>query len=140
MRARHSRYVSWLYSCSRNSSFTNLTHTFSLFHSILQNMMICTAKISLRNELAINIFGFFFAWQNMNFLAIWLAFNLAIPSIVFLIIISWELMKDDDRMYPLNIQKTSKQKCKIAMKIILPTFSGIFVFTYISLALYLQLN
>ena len=83
----------------------------------------------------------------IKLLDIWLAFNLSMPFIVFLAIVVWELLKAKDSIvHPLHSmtpempKKTSRDKCKLAMRITLPLISTAFVSVYIIIAVQLYFS
>ena len=70
--------------------------------------------------------------QYVNLMAIWLAFNLAIPFLVFMTIISWEFMKRR-----IGFQGNAKKDvCKVVMQCLLPSISILFVMGYSCVAIY----
>ena len=76
----------------------------------------------------------------IKLLDIWLAFNLAMPFFVFLVIVAWELLKDSS-VHPLHSmtgpKKTCRDKCKLAMRVTLPLISTAFVSVYTIIAVQL---
>ena len=79
--------------------------------------------------------------QYINMMAIWLIFNLMVPFIVFITIVCWELMKKEEK-HPKGINggRSSKDKCKITMQIILPLVSCTFVFYYACFAIFFHMT
>ena len=72
----------------------------------------------------------------MKLLDYWLIFNLVMPFLVFITLVSWEIMKDKPTNQVMDIQENEnwqrkKKYCKLTMQIILPSISGIFVLSYI---------
>ena len=81
----------------------------------------------------------------LKLLDIWLIFGLILPFIIFIIEVSWELMKQMDcdvvrSMDPLL--KSGKTKCKIAVQIFIPIICGLFTIIYVIIVYiqYYQLN
>ena len=76
----------------------------------------------------------------MKLLDYWLIFNLVMPFLVFLTLVSWELMRDKPNQV-MNLDENEswqrkKKYCKLTMQIILPTISAAFVLFYILAVLY----
>ena len=77
----------------------------------------------------------------MKLLDIWLIFNLAIPFFVFVTLVSWELLKGKPinqvmDYLPSEGWQRKKRYCKLAMQIILPGISALFVLTYFIVVVY----
>ena len=76
----------------------------------------------------------------MKLLDYWLIFNLVMPFLVFLTLVSWELMRDKPNQV-MNLDEDEswqrkKKYCKLTMQIILPSISAVFVLFYILAVLY----
>ena len=63
----------------------------------------------------------------VKFLDVWLIFCLIMPFIVFIIEVTWELVKGNEKI------KTKKDKCKISCQIGIPLFCGLFSTIYVFL-------
>ena len=68
---------------------------------------------------------------------IWLIFCLLMPFIIFLIEVSWELMKqkENDKVSKIyHKSKINKARCKIAFQVAIPVLCGLFFTVYVLLA------
>ena len=92
-------------------SMTCMLVLYTLYQSIMANMPITTY---------------------MKLLDYWLVFNLGMPFVVFMSLVTWELLNDDTRS-----SRRFKKRCKPMMQLILPTISAIFLslYTFISINL-----
>ena len=77
----------------------------------------------------------------MKLLDYWLIFNLVMPFLVFITLVSWELMKDKPNNQVMDLDEDEawqrkKKYCKLTMQIILPSISAVFVLLYILTVLY----
>ena len=71
----------------------------------------------------------------MKLLDYWLIFNLVMPFLVFMTLVSWELMKDRPNNQVMDLHENGawqgkKKYCKLTMQIILPGISALFVLSY----------
>ena len=67
----------------------------------------------------------------LKLLDIWLIFGLIMPFIIFIIEISWELMKQRERNSVRNMYHYTKVNCKIIFQIGIPIICGIFSILYV---------
>ena len=79
----------------------------------------------------------------MKLLDYWLIFNLAMPFITFMTIVSWEYMRQDEDQvmdfieYKAFTKKSKmKRRCKLALQIVLPLISFLFLVGYIIVVLF----
>ena len=92
-------------------SMTCMLVLYTLYQSIMANMPITTY---------------------MKLLDYWLVFNLGMPFVVFMSLVTWELLNDDTQS-----SRRFKKRCKPMMQLVLPTISTIFLllYTFISINL-----
>ena len=67
----------------------------------------------------------------LKLLDIWLVFGLIMPFIIFIIEISWELMKQSESNSVRNMYPNTKSNCKIIFQIGIPVICGIFSILYV---------
>ena len=70
----------------------------------------------------------------VKFLDMWLIFCLIMPFLIFIIEVTWELIKENEKnsikkMYPLT--KPMKDKCKLICQIGIPVLCGLFSISYV---------
>ena len=70
----------------------------------------------------------------VKFLDVWLIFCLIMPFLIFIIEVTWELIKENEKnevkkMYPLT--KPMKDKCKLICQIGIPVLCGLFSISYV---------
>ena len=75
----------------------------------------------------------------VKFLDVWLIYCLIMPFIIFIVEVTWELVKQNENveiksMFPVTYIK--KDKCKILCQIGIPLISGLFFIVYVSLGIW----
>ena len=142
----------------RRDSFKHVTMTYipTLFISILSLMSLFIHERHFGNTIMISLtcmLVLYTLYQSidkampvttyMKLLDYWLIFNLAMPFITFMTIVSWEYMRQDEDQVMDFIEykaftKKSKMKrmCKLALQIVLPLISFLFLVGYIIVVLF----
>ena len=142
----------------RRDSFKHVTMTYipTLFISILSLMSLFIHERHFGNTIMISLtcmLVLYTLYQSidkampvttyMKLLDYWLIFNLAMPFITFMTIVSWEYMRQDEDQvmdfieYKAFTKKSKmKRRCKLALQIILPLISFLFLVGYIIVVLF----